>query len=269
MWSVRTLKRNRAAFTLIELLVVVAIIAILASLLLPALAVAKQSAYAAKCVSNHRQLSLTWALYNGDSGERLANNKIQNAAPGDAGTRWVKGSLHGTNEANVDATLYYDTTNSLFAAYIKGPEIYHCPADRTIYTVAGQKVPKLRSYSLNDYMNGNMFKGAATTSPMYYEKVDQIQMPASIFTFIDVEPASLCFTPFVVPPQNGGFFHGPGAMHGKVAVVSFGDSHVEKHTWTAPLHRIVPPGTDPHTIPTAVADRRWVRAHGQHTITNP
>src|SRR5580704_672118 len=69
---------SRTAFTLIELLVVIAIIAILAALLLPALAAAKQKAKAIGCISNLKQLTLAYFMYQQDNESGIAYNSTEN-----------------------------------------------------------------------------------------------------------------------------------------------------------------------------------------------
>src|SRR6185369_4655288 len=99
---------GRRAFTLIELLVVVAIIAILASLLLPALARAKNKAYTARCLSNLRQLGITMAMYTSENSDHFPFS----------GRAWPQ--------------MPFVDLLKLFNPYIptNGRSFYLCPADK-------------------------------------------------------------------------------------------------------------------------------------------
>ena len=74
---------HKAAFTLIELLVVIAIIAILAALLLPALASAKERGKRTQCMSNLKQINLSLQIYAGENKNYLPN------LPSDDGGYWA------------------------------------------------------------------------------------------------------------------------------------------------------------------------------------
>ena len=72
--------RTRKAFTLIELLVVIAIVALLLSVLIPALTSGKKFATSASCLSNNKSLSRSWQVYAEQNDSKIPAGPSQKAA---------------------------------------------------------------------------------------------------------------------------------------------------------------------------------------------
>jgi len=108
---------TRRGFTLIELLVVIAIIAILAAILFPVFARAREKARQSSCQSNLKQIGLAYAMYAQDYDERLPRGSGY-IAPGTAA------DPPGTNTI---AGLYGEWYITL-APYIKNTQIFNCPS---------------------------------------------------------------------------------------------------------------------------------------------
>jgi prepilin-type N-terminal cleavage/methylation domain-containing protein len=150
---------RRTGFTLIELLTVIAVIALLAGLLLPALSRAKARATAMTCLNHQRQLAFAWMLYAGDAADVLPHNY------GEADTRRTIAEQAFYNWANNVMNWELDGLNTnaaVLAAGGLGPYcggnavVFRCPADRALSDLqqrAGWSA-RTRSISMNAMVGG-------------------------------------------------------------------------------------------------------------------
>ena len=232
------------AFTLIELLVVIAIIAILAALLLPALARAKDKARMIGCLNNQKQLSVCWHLYAVDNSDVLPPNDsimtINNAVLS-ASISWSPD--HARTDTNT-----VDLQSGLLFPYNRSVGIYHCPADySTIEDAAGNKLPQLRnrSYNMSQSVNGYPEYLDSTGIQVlmdlpYWKKLSQIvrPTPSKLFVFIDEHPDTLLDAQFGNPAGIPYFpimwFDEPADRHNQGACLVFADSHAERWHWKVP-----------------------------------
>jgi len=249
-------QQNRAGFTLIELLVVIAIIAILAAMLLPALAKAKQRAMAVQCLSNTRQLAIAWTMYAGDNNDMMVPNRglggqsplIVNPQtnpdlqPGGKYAQWCPGSFQ-----NLTVALSYDKwiKTGLLYPYLNSLPVYHCPADhnRVPRGVAQSfRKPALRTYSMNAWVQSMDGPGYNTTAwkgitgYIVYTKLSNMSRPgpAKTWVFIEESPLGIDDAYFAVDPQQTTttWYNVPAVLHGGASVLAFADGHSDAHRWT-------------------------------------
>jgi len=154
--------RKRSGFTLIELLVVIAIIAILAAILFPVFAQAKESAKKAACLSGVKQLMTSNLMYSNDYDDNFVPGVIQT----DPGTK-VQVDEQGYN-TTINATQPFRMGTSfeiLLDPYIKNHRLWVCPS-------AGNATQ--RSIAMNPAAAGNFI------SPTNLSAIDQPSVAPSL-----------------------------------------------------------------------------------------
>jgi prepilin-type N-terminal cleavage/methylation domain-containing protein len=285
----KSIRRNPGAnrkggFTLIELLVVIAIIAILAGMLLPALAKAKQKAQGILCMNNTKQLMLSIKMYAGDYSDLFPPNPDDgNITPGD---NWCPGnvSIGGAQQFNPD--ILDDPTRNMLVPYGANHVQYHCPADHrtgkyqgTQKSLIGTKVPQARDYSMNQGVGSDPYTaggkmpvngpwldgshGNTRNGPWFVYNKESAwgdPGPANTFVLLDEDPYSINDAGFAVSAHSAVWIDYVAVYHNKAGGWAFADGHSEVHKWVDSRTPTQNQASEISSVPNSL-DYDWVVDH--------
>lgn len=249
-------RRKKAAFTLVELLVVIAVIAILAGLLLPALSKAKEKAYRICCVNNLKEWGQAMSMYTDDNNDFYpASRDLLYAATADNNPVWSEMYADATASPAIGLSDWFNAlppyvsspplwqyganniSNNVFT-YAKS--IYICPTAAAIPTVWPPDPDSVRgiqpgvgagptfNYGMNQRINYNLpapqnvpetpFKISQAVNPSAFVAFSEQRVHASETPYYGTSPADLSST-YNWCNRFSGRHNGNGN-------IIFGDAHV-------------------------------------------
>lgn len=230
--------KSGSGFTLIELLVVIAIIAILAAMLLPALAKAKDKAKGITCLNNGKQIALALSMYAGDNNEYLPplNTGTWPTTTPDwwfkilDASKYLTSSTTSNNVWRCPAVKDSDI-NASTVAFFRSPCEGYGPLEGTSLTTG-----IIRYGKNSDGSNLGSRKVTDIKRSSQIWMIGDVGYPKSNWTMDKIHAAyNTEITTKQPSPTQGwavGPYKQPAARHNARAIFSFFDGHVEGWKWT-------------------------------------
>jgi prepilin-type N-terminal cleavage/methylation domain-containing protein len=206
--------RQRPGFTLIELLVVIAIIAILAALLLPALAKAKQKSLVARCTSQLHQCHIAMQLYLQDYNDIYFWGDPRSAAISTDGMDWFVWAGRTNNNFDTAQSGLFNRIDRPLDHYGLNYDVVTCPLDQGRDT---SQPYKNFEWVGNSYLFNCAGYLPMTTGGLDSQRATAVIQPARTVLFADC---------ILVAPTDSHGWHGPKPAGNVMAV----DGHNEPHT---------------------------------------
>jgi hypothetical protein len=263
-------QRCSEAFTLLELVVILSVLALLVSVIAPALGGTKADSRAFRCRNNLRQVMHAMTLYTYDYHELFPPNPDDGTVT--PGYVWCAGQA-GIGEADqFDPDLLSDPKRTLVAPYLNfEANVFRCTADPRVgrYDGAalypnsrfvGTKVPASRSISMSQavgtidpgysgggghygvptlpvngpWLTGTYGANSASRGPWRtYGKISQMvaPTPAALWVLTEESPFSINDATLAMSVGTPRWLDYPSALHNSSCALAFGDGHCESHRW--------------------------------------
>jgi prepilin-type processing-associated H-X9-DG protein len=209
-------------------LVVIAVIGILASLLLPALNRAKQTAYTISCLNNLRQLMVCWYQYSSDNESVMVpNNFVYNVTLSTTNAPQLTEDMMTwcRSVAPLDTSPIDERTSMLFR-YNENAALYRCPADRSKVNGHPDQL-RNRSYNMSNSIQYEQVD--------HFRKLTDIPNTTTLFVFIDTHENDIWDSSFGMIPEgemwDQFWIDVPADRHQQGANLSLADGHSEHYRW--------------------------------------